>query len=181
MTHRYKYDNNTTIKDLFIEITNKLISFYAECGEKTKTLFTDRCLADFNRVIINEKPLYIFNLNTKISKYIETYGNNISIFLMATRGRGGDVWRENGIRFYMHSNENTKHSEPHVHIKTGSFSASVRISDGKILAGKLPQNKKKYIIKRVLDNKDELLLCWNTKTNGTEVKICDEQFYYCYN
>lgn len=100
---------------------------------------------------------------------------------MATKGRGGDVWRENGIRFYMHSNENTKHSEPHIHIKTGSFSASVRISDGKILAGKLPQNKKKYIIKRVLDNKYELLLCWNTKTNGTEVKICDEQFYYCYN
>lgn len=36
MTHRYKYDNNTTIKDLFIEITNKLISFMRNVKKKQK-------------------------------------------------------------------------------------------------------------------------------------------------
>lgn len=175
-THQYKYDNDDTIKDLFVEVSKQLTSFYKKCHIKIKTLLSDEYLADLNRVIINKKELYVFNLNAKISKYTELFGNEILIFLMETGERGGDIWRENGIRYYMHSNENTKHSEPHVHVKVGGFSASIRIADGKILAGKLPPNKKKYIINRVLRGKDELLFCWKTKTNGNISFNCCSSF-----
>lgn len=174
--HKFKYNNESVIRDLFVKITKDLQSFYSK-NNNIRESFFDYNLADLHRIVINNKLLLVFNLDMKISKYVEVYGSDIYIFLMATGERGADIWRENGIRYYMHSNENTKHNEPHVHVKSGEYSASIRISDGKILAGELPRKKKKYIINRVLRGKDELLFCWKTKTNGLQVEISDEQFY----
>lgn len=176
--HYYDYNEETTIRELFVEITNKLISFYTKNNTDESNYYSDFYLADLHRIIINGKSLLVLNLDAKISQYVKKYGNDMTIFLMITGERGADIWRENGIRYYMHSNENAKHNEPHIHIKTGEYSASVRIADGIILAGKLPKNKKKYIINRVLQSKNELLFCWNTMTNGVKVKISDEQLYY---
>lgn len=176
--HYYDYNEETTIRELFVEITNILISFYTKNSTDESNYYSDFYLADLHRIIINGKSLLVLNLDAKISQYVKKYGNDMTIFLMITGERGADIWRENGIRYYMHSNENTKHNEPHIHIKTGEYSASVRIADGFILAGKLPKNKKKYIINRVLQSKNELLFCWNTMTNGVKVKISDEQLYY---
>lgn len=176
--HSFDFNDKTTIRELFIEITNNLISFYTKNSEDKSDYYSDSYLADLHRIIINGKSLLVLNLDAKISQYVKEYGNNISVFLMATRERGADIWRENGIRYYMHSNENTKHNEPHIHVKFGEYSASVRISDGKILAGELPKNKRKQIINRILCSKDELLFCWNTKTKGVKVEISDEQLFY---
>ncbi len=176
--HNFYFNENTTIRELFIEITNNLINFYTKNSEDKSDYYSDFYLADLHRIIINGKSLLVLNLDAKISQYVKEYGNNISVFLMSTGERGADIWRENGIRYYMHSNENTKHNEPHIHVKFGEYSASVRISDGKILAGELPKNKRKQIINRILCGKDELLFCWNTMTNGIRVDISDEQLFY---
>lgn len=85
----------------------------------------------------------------------------------------GDVFRDDGIRYYMHSRESGKHNEPHVHVDVrheyfGSFS----IMDGRKLTDDHIKAKDiKKIQKRIADNREQLIEFWNLHTDGLTVDL----------
>ena len=84
----------------------------------------------------------------------------------------GEIWREGQIKYYMQSHESDSHNNPHVHVNIGhKYEASIDIINGNILAGKVPQKYYGKIIKKIKDNKDFLILCWNELTDGLKIDI----------
>ena len=84
----------------------------------------------------------------------------------------GEIWREGQIKYYMQSHESGSHNNPHVHVNIGhKYEASIDIINGNILAGRVPQKYYGKIIKKIKDNKDFLMLCWNELTDGMKIDI----------
>ena len=85
----------------------------------------------------------------------------------------GEVFRDDGIRYYMHSKESCSHNEPHVHVdirheKEGSFS----ILSGIQLAGdRIKTRDIRRIEKMIRDRKEELIRYWNLNTDGIKVDL----------
>lgn len=84
----------------------------------------------------------------------------------------GDVFRQDNLRFYMHSNEQG-HNTPHVHVCIGGDKElSVSILDGTWLAGCRPNKKVwKQIQDIIRDNQETFVQAWNMQTNGLSVDL----------
>ncbi len=77
------------------------------------------------------------------------------------------------LRYYVYSHESGKHNEPHVHVcdTANEHKASVRIADGKVIAGKLPGRLERIAKNEILSKQDFYYDCWNTLTDGLRVDI----------
>ena len=91
------------------------------------------------------------------------------IFLLGA----GELFREDGYRFYMYSHEGNKHKMPHVHVETSDGrSGSIDILSLKQnKGGKLKSREVKKIGKILSDKRRELLEAWNYTTDGFEVDV----------
>jgi hypothetical protein len=80
---------------------------------------------------------------------------------------------DDGIRYYFHANESSKHNEPHVHVEIrhesyGSFS----LIDGRQLTNnKIRKRDIKKINDMISNRKEELLKYWNEYTDGLSVDV----------
>ena len=58
---------------------------------------------------------------------------------------------------------------PHIHVKCQDKEAVIRIPDGEIIEGELPQGKNKLVQAWLEIHKDELMADWELASNGTNV------------
>lgn len=94
----------------------------------------------------------------------------------------GDVGSEWPLRFYVHSKESGRHNEAHIHVcDVGhQYEASVRISDGEVIAGNLPKKLAKLAKEKILSDQNYFYNCWNTMTDGLKVDINHHYGYIQY-
>lgn len=85
----------------------------------------------------------------------------------------GEVFRDDGIRYYMNSRETGKHNEPHVHVEirhesSGSFSI---LTGKKLSKGRIKSTDIRKIQKMIENRKEELVRYWNEHTDGRTVDL----------
>jgi len=77
-----------------------------------------------------------------------------------------------GLLVRMFFNDIEKHHLPHIHVEYQGQVGTYAISDGELLAGKLPPNKHKLVVAWIEIHKDDLAADWALAVNGqTPFKI----------
>jgi hypothetical protein len=77
-----------------------------------------------------------------------------------------------GLLVRMFFNDIEKHHSPHIHVEYQGQVGTYAISDGELLAGKLPPNKHKLVVAWIEIHKDDLAADWALAVNGqTPFKI----------
>lgn len=105
-----------------------------------------------------------------LSKYYSICEDLHIFFILSNQA--GDIWVEDGLRYYMHSKEAGRHNLPHVHIDyKHETSATVSLYDGKIIEGDIPGKVMKRVSGKILDNQKYLMECWNKMTDGLRVDL----------
>lgn len=105
-----------------------------------------------------------------LSKYYNIR-EDLHIFFMLSN-QAGDIWNEDGLRYYMNSRESGRHHLPHVHVDyKHEASATVSLYDGEMIESDLPGKVMKRVKRKVLDNQEYLLECWNKMTDGLRVDL----------
>lgn len=66
----------------------------------------------------------------------------------------------------MYFQDNKQHSSPHIHVRYQEFEVIVRIPDGGVLEGNIPNNKMKLLQAWMEIHKDELMADWNLAVSG---------------
>ena len=74
-----------------------------------------------------------------------------------------------GIIIYMYYFDNKKHKLPHIHVHYAEESAVLSIEEGKVLDGKIKNNKMKLVQAWIEIHKEELMADWKLATTGSIV------------
>lgn len=74
-----------------------------------------------------------------------------------------------GILIQMYFYDNKRHKSPHIHAEYGEHHATIRIEDGAVLAGSLPNSKMKLIQAWIEIHKEDLLADWKLAVSGEQV------------
>jgi hypothetical protein len=72
-----------------------------------------------------------------------------------------------GILIFIHFNE---HNPPHFHAEYGSYSASLSISDLKLMGGKLPPRVLSLVLEWAFLHREELLENWDLAQKNLPLK-----------
>ena len=105
-----------------------------------------------------------------LSKYYDIR-EDLHIFFMLSN-QAGDIWVEEGLRYYMQSKEAGRHHLPHIHVDyRHESSATVSLYDGEMIEGDIPKKVMKRVKEKVLNNKKYLMECWNKLTDGLRVDL----------
>ena len=105
-----------------------------------------------------------------LSKYYDIR-EDLHIFFMLSN-QAGDIWVEDGLRYYMQSKEAGRHHLPHIHVDyRHESSATVSLYDGEMIEGDIPKKVMKRVKAKVLNNKKYLMECWNKLTDGLRVDL----------
>lgn len=118
-------------------------------------------------------PKYSVNLALLLKKYLDRkMTGEITLSILVSHD-AGEVASEYPLRYSVYSHEAGKHNEPHIHVRDigHKYDASVRISDGKVIAGELPPKLEKMAKKKILSDQAFFFECWNTMTDGLHVDI----------
>ena len=124
-------------------------------------------------ILVENELIRIDHQNLNLSTIFKHYSfhDNLHVFFMLSN-QAGDIWKDDGIRYYMHSRESGRHNAPHIHVDyKHEYSASICIFDGSLLDGHLPAKVFKKAQARIMNNQKFLLKCWNKKTDGLTVDI----------
>ena len=131
----------------------------------------------FNKYLVFDNVRYrVENTKLPLSYYLDKMHYNvedtINIQILLSEN-AGEVFKDDGIRYYMHSKEAGKHNEPHVHVNVryehdGTFS----IIDGRQLEHSdiRPKDIRKIQMK-IKENKEQLIEYWNLHTDGLTVDL----------
>ena len=185
------------------EYVDQIVSYYSLFDSVStdiciheKSTFEDIINGYLSMMRINEKDFYDMNFpiaiitaneciniddrNITVKSVLKNYdcGSILRVcFILSTLQ--GDVFRENGVVYYMHSNEKTSHNIPHVHVsKPGEFDIYVSLLDYRLLSGQISEKKLKDIIHTINKKQQVLIDHWNTKTNGITINE-DFTLKYC--
>lgn len=163
-----EYDANTTVQ----EIQNVIAEYI--WNQPIERLMPQPIFS----FVTNSERMYIGDPETNfpflLGKYLDQkHSNHITVCILVCCDAGAVGPREGELRFFFHSSEAGEHHEPHIHVQhTGhQFEASVKISDGEILAGELPGKFAKKAKKEILDHQQYYYECWNKLTDGLEVDV----------
>jgi hypothetical protein len=74
-----------------------------------------------------------------------------------------------GIIIRMFYFDNKRHKKPHIHVEYQDQTAVLSIPEGKILDGKIQNNKLKLIIAWIEIHQDELMADWKLAIDGQSV------------
>lgn len=77
--------------------------------------------------------------------------------ILEIRAKVGEV---KGISFEVRTRE-SNHNTPHIHASFDSYSISIAIETGQVLAGNLPKKQEKYAVNWVINNQQYLLGKWS--------------------
>lgn len=165
--HCFEYDNNSTIQDLYYFL-------YIAFGINPKDRNNDE-IKDRFRFIVDDNYISINNLDIKLYSflnYINVKDEVVKMCWIIGIGGGGEITRENGIKYFLHPNESNHLYQPHIHASYGGEELKVSLNDRIVLEGKFKNKKKqKEALKTIINNKQEFLSYWNDWTNGINVFI----------
>ena len=165
-----------TVKELWDWIDFKIYGNSSKCKNSNTLNFVQEYNIVKKYLVFNNLRYKIEDTDKPLSYYLqkmsmlETDTTNVQLLVSAN---AGTVFKDDGIRYYMHSKESGSHNTPHVHVDvrheaTGSFS----IIDGTQLSGekikKRDVNKIQNVIKK---EKDNFLKYWNEHTDGLTVDL----------
>ena len=176
----FQYDKNTTIRDLLIYLTKSVEKYFYQfesCNLENE--YEDISLNSNFAYLYENFPTFIYNIDLKLYIFIQSLNIEEKMIFepyFATFEGGGDIWRIDGIRYYMNSKENTSHNIPHIHVEYQGEEVSISIIDGKILAGGIKKKVQKESIERIMLYRRELALEWNTRTDGKDIDIDEMNF-----
>lgn len=135
---------------------------------------------------MDDERYYIDNDGQNFSELLEKYLDPnhtgtivVGILVSCNAGDVGGVWP---LRFYVRSRESGSHHEAHIHVSDigHQHEAAVRISDGEVIAGKLPRKLAKLAKESILADQEYFYKCWNTMTDGLKVDINHHYGYIQY-
>lgn len=181
-------DYNETCESLLTHYQeNKILSFTVQCTEATTICDIQKVISDkigfvWSRFL--EMPLHtaffcdghfvhVRSPEVTLSTIRKWYNieNELRIFFVLC-DQAGTIWHDDGLRYFMHSREAGRHNTPHIHIDyKNEKEVSLSLLDGRILDGTIPNKALKIAQKRVADNQQFLLECWNKCTDGLHVDI----------
>lgn len=107
-----------------------------------------------------------------IQKVFKLFNSEINIVVDGP-GIGREIYRTEGIKFIIHSDEKSSHEKyPHIHAEYSGEKIFIYIKDGSLLNNKGFKNKKKtkIAINYVINNKENLLKQWNLII-GTNINV----------
>lgn len=171
-----KYDKDTRVGDI-IDAVKQVV--WGNDGEPawSPTLYS---------FLHNNERYYIINRSQNFDELLLKFldpdrTGHITVCILVSCD-AGDVRSEGPLRFYVHSRESGSHNEAHIHVcDVGRrYEASVRISDGEIIAGALPRKLAKLAKKKILSDQEYFYNCWNTLTDGLKVDINHHYGYIQY-
>lgn len=118
-------------------------------------------------------PDYQSNFQKLLNKYLDPTGAGTIVLTILVCHDAGDVGFEYPLRFYVNSHEGNRHRDAHIHVEDTShqYSAAIRISDGEVIAGKLPKKLANIAKRTILSDQIYFIDCWNKQTDGLEVDI----------
>ena len=73
-----------------------------------------------------------------------------------------------GIIIYMYFTDNDRHSTPHIHARYQGQEMVASIPDGDVLAGSIPNSKRKLLQAWIELHKDELIADWELAVSGQQ-------------
>lgn len=122
------------------------------------------------------------DFSTLRHKYLDPKNTGVITVGILVSCDAGDVGGVYPLRFCVRSREAGNHHEAHVHVHDvgHQYEASVRISDGEIIAGKLPRKLAKLAKESILADQEYFYNCWNTMTDGLKVDINHHYGYIKY-
>lgn len=159
----FSYDEDTRIEDLIKAVKAHIWGNPNFAVEEFNTSFA---------FVVNGERLYPqtyqLNFSHLLYKYLDpNHCGEITLSILVSHDAGAVAF-EYPLRFYVNSHEAGRHNEPHVHVRDNGYEyeASIRISDGKILAGTLPKKLARIAKKKILSEQNYFYKCWNTQTDG---------------
>lgn len=160
----FEYNQNSLFDDIVKCLFLKIGFIYDVVIENTTLPFY---------VLIDDMLIEIRNLNYSLNDFLVKYKveNELNIYLIYWN-RGGSIWRDDGVEYFMNSKESGSHNRPHVHIDyKHEKEASVAIDNGELLAGTIPKKILRVVQKRIEGNKEFLFECWNSMTDGLYIDV----------
>lgn len=160
-------DKFTTVFELWDEILPK-VNFGGIANECKTPCF----IANKHIISVLSKDYLLDNF---MMKYIKS-STLKAIFVM--NNAAGDVFRDDGLRYYFNSHEAGKHHVPHIHVdyfheKSGVYS----ILTGERMKGNIPRKIDKKIKERIMNNQRMLAEWWNNQTDGIDIDLNHEFGY----
>lgn len=173
---QFEYNNNTRVVDAINAVKYEV---WGRNGEIEWAPTSYSFLVDGERYYIDNDEC---NFSELILKYLDpnhTGTITVGILVSCNAGDVGGAWP---LRFYVRSHESGSHHEAHLHVRDvgHQYEASVRISDGEIIAGKLPRKLARLAKESVLADQEYFYKCWNTMTDGLKVDINHHYGYIQY-
>lgn len=163
----FQYDAQTSLRDI-INAVKREIWGDSEAGEYAPVIYG---------FLVHNERYYIVDDSQSLMKLLPAYldpdDTGTITFCILVSCNAGDVARGGPLRYYVHSREAGRHNEPHIHVRDTShrYEASVRISDGKVIAGELPRKYEKMAKEKILSDQNYFYECWNTRTDGLQADI----------
>ena len=156
-------NENTTFKEI--------VEYYLEEVGIDKESFLS--LPIFPSVIANKACYEIEDLTITVSYVLDNYDCGevlrICFFLSVLQG---EVFHDDGISYYMHSNENTSNNLPHVHVsKSGEFDIVVDFLNLTLIEGNIKQRQLNQILDVIKTKQNTLVDYWNNHTNGIKINV----------
>ena len=175
--YEIEYDEKTTIRQILNFLINGLKEYYINYNS-VEEIFKDFFLKSRFNIIINKKYVRIYDLDIPVYMILNYIQNQeIDLSFILEPGGGFDALEQyNGIKYIMKTHEQGRHNNPHIHVCYSGEEIIVNIINGQVIEGKMNSKKKKEAIQRIIKNKEELLLLWNTRTDGTPYEVSEEDF-----
>lgn len=177
-SYKIDYDEKNTIKDILNFYVYSLKEYFNEFNKKSRESKDDE-LKEYFRIIYMDNKLRIFDLNTPIYKILEIQKNSILnfAFIIGVGGGFDALQREDGIQYSMNTREQGKHNFPHLHVKYSGEEVVINILTGQTIEGYIKSQKQKEAMQKIKENKEELMLLWNTRTDGKKFDIKTSDMY----
>lgn len=175
-TFSVEYSEHSKVKAIVDAVKKEI---WGDTGEPKYSPVIYAFLYNGERYYIDD---YEHNFSTLIAKYLDPQSTGIITIGVLVSCDAGAVGSVHPLRFYVRSHEFGNHHEAHVHVcDVGhQYEASVRISDGEVIAGKLPPKLAKLAKKSILADQEYYYNCWNTMTDGLKVDINHHYGYIQY-
>ena len=175
--YEIEYDEKTTIRQILNFLINGLKEYYINYNS-VEEIFKDYFLKSRFNIIINKKYVRIYDLDIPVYMILNYIQNQeIDLSFILEPGGGFDALEQyNGIKYIMKTHEQGRHNNPHIHVCYSGEEIIVNIINGQVIEGKMNSKKKKEAIQRIIKNNEELLLLWNTRTDGTPYEVSEEDF-----
>lgn len=171
-----EYDETTHASDVMKAVKQTI---WGRDGEPEGSSTSYSFLQNKERYYITDNTC---NFRKLLSKYLDPNNTGCITVCVLVSCDAGEVGSEWPLRFYVYSHESGRHNEAHIHVRDVGhrYEASVRISDGEIIAGELPAKYAKLAKRKILSDQAYFYNCWNTMTDGLKVDINHHYGYIQY-